>query len=116
MTKFSEAVSNSEDWLKITDHESSSESWLAASPYFQTQISCRDWEKQFSQARGPLGAVLSRTVDDAQGYTPPSDIPSGEYVIVTFVTNFENKPGVIESVTNQKQPDGRWAVVGYFIK
>jgi len=116
MTSFSEAINNSENWLKITDNESSSESWLAASPYFQTQISCSDWDRLFSHARGTLGAVLSRAVDEAKEYTPPSDIPSGEYVIVTFATDFENKLGVIESVTNQKQPDGRWAVVGYFIK
>lgn len=116
MTDFSEAIRNSEDWLRITDNESSSESWLAASPYFQTQISCSNWDKQFSRARGALGAVLSRAVDEAKEYTPPSDIPSGEYVIVTFTTDFENRAGAIEAVTNQKQPDGRWAVVGYFIK
>lgn len=116
MTNFSDAIQNSEAWLKITDNENSSESWLAASPYFQTQISCHDWDRQFSKARGSLGAVLSRVVNDAQHYTPPSDIPSGEYAIVTFATDFENRSGAIESVTNQKQPDGRWAVVGYFIQ
>lgn len=113
---FTDAVRSSEDWLRITDNENSSESWLAASPYFQTQISCHEWDRQFSKARGSLGAVRSRAVDDATEYTPPSDTPSGEYVIVTFVSDFENKSGAIESVTTQKQPNGRWAVVGYFIK
>ena len=42
--------------------------------------------------------------------------PDGEYVIITFETEFENKKSAIETVTPMMDKDGKWRVSGYFIK
>lgn len=116
MQKNSEVIRNAEQWLILIDQGKITESWSAASSFFQSQITSSDWDAKISQVRGMLGTVLSRTVDDSQAYMPPEDVPRGDYVIVTFATDFENRSGAIETVTNHKRQDGSWAVVGYFIK
>ena len=39
--------------------------------------------------------------------------PDGDYVSVIFVSKFDNKPKVQETVTTVREPDGRWRVTGY---
>ncbi len=52
-------------------------------------------------------ATFTRTVPGA---------PDGEYVVIQFDTQFENKAAAVETVTPMREKDGSWRVSGYFIK
>ena len=42
--------------------------------------------------------------------------PDGEYVVIQYSTNFQNKKSAIETVTPMKNKGGEWRVSGYYIK
>jgi hypothetical protein len=54
--------------------------------------------------------------DIAKAQRAAVDAPPGEYVILQFDTQFENRSGVVETVTPMREKDGSWRVSGYFIK
>jgi hypothetical protein len=41
--------------------------------------------------------------------------PAGEYVVIQYDTDFEEKSGVTETITPMKEK-GAWRVSGYYIK
>jgi hypothetical protein len=40
----------------------------------------------------------------------------GEYVVIQFDTQFENKAAAVETIAPMHEKDGSWRVSGYFIK
>ncbi len=42
--------------------------------------------------------------------------PDGEYVVIQYNTEFENKKVAIETITPMLDDDGKWRVSGYYIK
>ena len=42
-------------------------------------------------------------------------VPDGEYVVIMFDTQFENKKSAVETVTPMLDKDGKWRVAGYLI-
>jgi len=59
---------------------------------------------------------LSRKLKSAAYAKNPPNAPEGEYVVVQYDTNFENKSGAVETVVPNLEKDGKWRVSGYFIK
>jgi hypothetical protein len=59
------------------------------------------------KARKVKSATFARTLPGA---------PDGEYVVIQFESQFENKAAAIETVTPMHDKDGTWRVSGYFIK
>ena len=45
-----------------------------------------------------------------------SDVPSGEYVVMTFGSKFALSERVFEKLTLILGEDDQWQVVGYFLK
>lgn len=100
-------------WLKLVDAGVDDGDWKAsfeaAGSAFRAPNTAETWQAVSEQARGPLGAVLSREV------IAINDIASPErYQQVQFRSDFTNRKGVIESVTLQRE-NGELRVVGYFI-
>jgi hypothetical protein len=54
-------------------------------------------------------------VESAQYRTSLPGAPDGEYVVIRFKTEFENKKEAYETVTPMKDKDGEWRVSGYYI-
>lgn len=54
--------------------------------------------------RAPLGAVKSRKLQSAK------------YVALKYDTSFENKESAVETITMTLDKDGKWRVVGYYIR
>ncbi|MFN3523800.1 MAG: DUF4019 domain-containing protein [Phenylobacterium sp.] len=102
-------------WLALVDGNQWEKSWSAAGTVFKSQISAADWATAIQPVRGPLGAVSSRTLTSVLKATQLPGVPQGQYEVLQFTTNFEDKPGVIETVTLVREPAG-WKVVGYFVK
>jgi hypothetical protein len=111
-----EAQSAAEQWLALTDSADYAVGWEQASGLFKAAISKEDWEKAIQAVRAPLGAVKSRKLKLSQYATSLPGAPDGEYVVIQFETEFENKASAIETVTPLKDKDGSWRVSGYFVK
>jgi len=103
-------------WLALTDDGQYSESWEAAASLFKAAVTKADWEKAVKSARSPLGALKSRRLKSATFARSLPGAPDGEYVVIQFDAQFENKAAAIETVTPMREKDGSWRVSGYYIK
>ena len=103
-------------WLALTDGGKYSESWESSAALFKAAITKLDWEKAVKSARFPLGALKSRKLKSATFTRRLPGAPDGEYVVIQFDAQFENKAAAIETVTPMREKDGSWRVSGYYIK
>jgi len=114
--KKKEAQSAAESWLALVDAGKYAQSWDEAASFFKAAVTKENWEKMVSAARDPLGAKGSRNLVSAQYTTTLPGAPKGEYIVITYATNFASMPSAIETITPMLDKDGRWRVSGYFIK
>lgn len=117
MTEFdADAERAARDWLALTDDADAPNSWATAASLFRRAVPEEQWTCSLAAARGPLGAVLSRTLRDGRPATELPGAPDGEYVVFQFDTQFEHKRTAVETVTPMRDTDGSWRVSGYFIR
>jgi hypothetical protein len=105
------------DWLVIADSLDGVATWNAAGKKFKEAISADEWGVALRKARAPMGALQQRTMlattFDAKS---PAGGPDGEFALVLFRTAYANKVDSSESVTLEREADGSWRVIGYFIR
>ena len=102
-------------WLEVVDSGKYANSWQQAGAFFQENVPQALWVSKLQQVRTPLGAVQSREGISRQVLNSIPQLPDGEYVILEFQTDFENKANSIETVTLKKSAE-QWQVIGYFIQ
>lgn len=103
------------EWLKIVDAGNYTESWQKSDSFFKSQLSQTKWDTALKGVRTPLGKVESRSELGAKEYSSLPGAPEGEYLVIQFQTEFENKKSATETLTLSKT-SGQWLPVGYFIK
>ncbi len=103
------------EWLNIIDAGKYAESWQKADSFFKSQLSQKKWNNALKDIRTPLGKVTSRSELSAKEYSSLPGVPSGEYLVIQFQTEFQNKKSFTETLTLSKN-SGQWLPVGYFIK
>lgn len=103
-------------WLALVDEGAYGESWEQAATLFRIGVSKEGWQKAARAARGPLGKLKSREFKSATFTRSLPGAPDGEYVVVQFVAQFENKASAVETLTPTREPDESWRVAGYYIK
>jgi len=103
------------EWLNIVDAGNYSESWQKTDSLFQSQLSQNEWDKALKGVRTPLGKVNSRSESSTKEYATLPGVPDGEYLVIQFQTDFQNKKPATETLTLSKS-SGKWLPVGYFIK
>lgn len=103
-------------WLVLVDAEKYGQSWDQAALLFRSAVMKTEWDRAAKAARGPLGAMKSRTLKSANFTHSLPGAPDGEYVVIQFDTQFANKASAIETVTPMRDKDGVWRVSGYYIK
>jgi len=109
------AVEAAKEWLAIVDAGDYAGSWTEAAEHFRKAVTQKQWVKAVHAARQPLGELVSRELESAQFTSTLAGAPDGEYVVIRFTAEFENKASAVETVTPMKDPDGTWRVSGYFI-
>lgn len=114
--KENKAVEVAEKWLTLVDEGKYSESWETAAVYFKNAITKEKWEQMLTAVRKPLGKMVSRELKSKTYNTSLPGAPDGEYVVIQFITSFENKKSGIETITPTLDRDGKWRVSGYYIK
>jgi len=110
------AQQSSDAWLALVDSGKYAQSWDEASQMFKSAVTKDQWLGALGQVRTPQGKVLSRKLKSATYTKTLPGAPDGEYVVIQYDTNFEHKPGALETVTPMLEKDGKWRVSGYFIK
>ena len=103
-------------WLALTDGAKDAESWDSAASVFKAATTKADWEKTLKSVRSPLGALKSRKLKSATFTRTLPGAPDGEYVVIQFDAQCENKAAAVETVTPMHEKDGSWRVSGYFMR
>ena len=103
------------EWLALVDAMQYDASWKEASSLFQAQVSSPDWVKAVAAARSPLGDFVTRHLISATYATSLPGAPDGEYVVLQFQADFENKAQAVETITPMLD-EGQWRVSGYYIR
>lgn len=109
-----QALAAARQWVSLVDGQRWDEQWKGVGTFATAQMSEAAWSGSIQAGRKPLGAVSSRVFRDAGKATELPGAPKGDYAIIQFATNFEQKPGVIERVTLVHEPSG-WKVIGYYL-
>ncbi len=104
------------EWLALTDALDAAGSYNAAGARFRETITAEGWAAALQQARAPLGALEQRSTLSTQLANKLPDGPEGEFALVLFRTSFANKADSRETVTLEREADGAWHVIGYFIR
>lgn len=90
--------------------------WEQWADFAKKQMPQKTFVTALESARGPLGKVVERKLLSAQYMTQLPGAPDGQYVVLQYQTEFENKKSAVETITPMKEKDGSWRVSGYFIK
>jgi Protein of unknown function (DUF4019) len=104
------------DWLALTDRGDGAASWDAAARQFKNALPRDHWADSLRKARDPFGTLAQRTVLSTTFATSFPGAPDGTYAMVLFRTSFAKKTDATETVTLEREGDGAWRVVGYFIR
>ena len=112
----SAAQAAARQFLLLTDRSDAKASWNAAAKQFQGAITMPRWAQALEAVRLPLGAVAERTLlSTAFMRTLPGSGQDGDFATLLYRTSFA-KTERSESVTVERESDGVWRVVGYFIR
>lgn len=112
----SEAQRAAREWLAFTDVIDGPASWRRAGQKFRDAVPLEKWSKALKAEREPRGKTDQRTVLSSQFSRQIQGYEEGDYAVIQFRTAFANRPSSQESVTLQREPDGVWRVVGYYIR
>lgn len=101
------------DWLALTDRGDHAGALKSSSNLFQASVKPQKWIAYVGGLREPLGAFITRTafsIDPAS--VAFNYFPTGRYVFVKYLSEFENK-SVNERVVVVWEEPGRWRMCGY---
>ena len=112
----SEAHLAAVDWLKLADANDAKATYDAAAKRFHDTMPLDQWTIASKQAREQFGAVETRTLLTTQPPKPGADVPPGEFLIIIFRTEFTKRKTGTETLTLERESDGKWRVVGYLMR
>jgi opacity protein-like surface antigen len=110
------AIMAASAWLSVVDEGNYAESWNQAARFFKDAVTKEQWLNSMKTFRVPLGKMMIRKLKSKQYAKTLPGAPDGEYVVIQYETQFENKKSAVETVTPMLDKDGKWRVSGYYIK
>jgi hypothetical protein len=109
------ASAESDRWLGLIDHGKFDDSWVAAAVVLQETIPQKEWSVDLAARAPKLGRMIMRERKSETYSRTLRGAPTGDYVIVTYLTKFEKVPLVEETLAVAKDAIGQWHVAGYDI-
>jgi competence protein ComGC len=103
-------------FLFLVDTEEYARSWEVSSEKLKKILSQETWNEKITKIRSFLGPIVERIHHDITYTDSASDVPKGEYVVMTFISKFEFREHVIETITLMLNGNDQWQVVGYFLR
>jgi hypothetical protein len=111
-----EAVGAARDWLALLDKHDVKQLYATSGNRFREGISQEKWSEVAESGRQQFGAVRSRTLLGAESPPETPNRPKGEFMTVVFRAEFEKRGVGTESLTVERESDGKWRVIGYLMK
>ena len=102
-------------FLFLVDTEEYAKSWDVSSATLKKMLTQETWRERIAKIRTSVGQIVERYQHKITYTDTASDVSSGKYVIVTFLSKFELRDRVTETVTLHLDDNDQWQVVGYFI-
>jgi hypothetical protein len=112
----SEAVGAARDWLVLLDKHDVKQMYASSGKRFREGISAEKWGEVAESGRQQFGAVKSRTLLGAESPPDTPNRPKGDFMTVVFRADFEKRGIGTESLTLEREDDGKWRVIGYLMK
>jgi len=103
-------------WLELADAGNGPGSYGAAAKRFRDAMSEEQWTAALRRARERFGPMKRRTFLVVRPPEPTNDTPTGEFLVVMFRTEFGLRDSATETLTLEREADGKWRVVGYLIR
>ena len=103
-------------WLDLIHSGRSTSSWAVAAPALRETIGPDEWQVALRSVRVALGRCRSRRLHSQTTLEAFPGVPPGPYTVTRFESGFEERPGVIETVTTCLGDDGQWRVAAYFVQ
>lgn len=100
-------------WLLLLDRKDWGTAWDASSGVFRQSVPLGTWMDNIPKAREPYGTFVERQAAEALYKKSLPGRPAGDYVTANFISKFDKKADVVETVTTVRESDGRWRVTGY---
>jgi len=111
-----EAVGAARDWLVLLDKHDVKQLYAASGKRFREGISPEKWAEVAESGRQQFGVVKSRTLIGAESPPETPNRPKGEFMTVVFRADFDKRGVGSESLTLEREDDGKWRVIGYLMK
>lgn len=100
-------------WLELVDAENYDAAYDQYSEGAKRRVKSKEQSVAFYEhIRKPHGAPLERRMASEQFATTLPMLPTGEYVLIDFLTDFTDKKGVKEEVLLERVAR-KWVVSGY---
>jgi hypothetical protein len=110
------AGAEGDHWLDLIDHGKFDESWMVAAVVLQETITQKEWSADLAARQPKLGRTIMRERKSGTYSKTLRGAPTGDYVIVTYLTKFEKTPLVEETLAVARDALGQWHVAGYDIQ
>lgn len=104
------------EFLFLVDTEEYARSWEVSSQVLKGMLTKEAWSEKITEIRSFLGPVVERIQQNIAYTDSASDVPAGEYVVMTFMSKFELRERVTETITLMLGDNDQWQVVGYFLR
>jgi hypothetical protein len=105
-----------EDFLHLVDIGEYEQSWESSSTLMRERIFLEVWSRQIPLMRARVGQLKNRKQESASISDQAEGAPEGSYMTLSYESSFENNSSVMETVNLVLEEDGRWRVIGYFLK
>ena len=109
------ATAAAEKFLELIDNEQYKLSWQATSAPLRAKVSEEAWTEQLGKVRTRVGPIVERRQKKITYSTSAHEQPDGEYIVLTYDSQFKDVVGVTETITVMLDQDA-WRVAGYFIQ
>ena len=110
------AIVAADQFVELLDNDQYGQTWDLAAETFKKSGTKDEWLLMLNVVRQPLGKVISRTLQLAEYRTRLPGAEPGEYVVVQYETEFENKKEITETITRMLEADGQWRISGYYLE
>jgi len=104
------------DWLALVDRGEGMAAHTRAGAKFRESLPLERWMGALAEQRTPRGRFVQRTLVRTTFQKQLPGAPEGDYAVLLFRSSFEKQVDAAESVTLEREKDGAWRVVGYFIR
>lgn len=110
-----QSVTAASEFFYLVDTEEYALSWEVTADHLKKILTQKAWNEKIAELRSFLGPIVERIQQDISYTDSASDVPSGEYVVMTFISRFEFRERVVERLTLMLGENDQWQVVGYFL-